>query len=158
MSNCTCRVPSHTAVARRERGLLHFHLVADSTPRRVLVVDDDNSILRLIEKLLTLRGFEVVVARNGQEAWSWLDAHDPPDAIVTDLLMPEMDGVDFVKKLRAAPETERTPVLVLTAVASKDPRLDCLRATSLCRVVDKTIAATRGALEAEILELIESAA
>ena len=120
-----------------------------------MVVDDDTAILRLIEKRLTMRGFDVLVARDGRQAWSLLEAgEEPPDVVVTDLLMPEMDGAELVTHLRGSPQTAEVPVLVLTAVATNDPRLRDLRATPGCRVEDKTIAATRGALEAVIAELI----
>lgn len=89
----------------------------------VLVVDDDASILRLIEMILKRRGFTVLKAENGDDAFR-LAVHQQPDAILLDVNLPGMNGFEVVKKLRAKEETAKIPVAFLTA--SKE--LDTFRA------------------------------
>jgi len=81
--------------------------------KRVMVVDDEPDIVELIRYNLSNEGYEIITARNGQEA---LDkAASLPDLIILDLMMPVMDGLEACKRLRADPRTARIPVLFLTA-------------------------------------------
>ncbi len=79
---------------------------------RILVVDDEPSVRDALERALRLEGYRVELAANGREALDAL-AQAPPDAMVLDVLMPEVDGLEVCRRLRAA--GDRTPVLVLTA-------------------------------------------
>ena len=79
---------------------------------RILVVDDDRAMREGLERVLRRDGHEVVVAADGESAWSALAAC-PPDAIVLDLLLPDSDGVEICRALRRG--GDRTPVLMLTA-------------------------------------------
>ncbi|HVU77368.1 MAG TPA: response regulator [Gaiellaceae bacterium] len=83
----------------------------------LLVADDDEDILLLVELRLTLSGFDVVSARDGQEALE-LARGRRPDLAVLDWMMPGASGVDVVRALRADDETSRLPVLLLTARAA----------------------------------------
>jgi DNA-binding response OmpR family regulator len=83
---------------------------------RVLVVDDDASVTRLVSLSLLDEGFEVVTAANGEEALLAVDENDP-DVIVLDLQMPVMDGETFYRHLRE--RGVRTPVLVLSAYGAR---------------------------------------
>lgn len=67
---------------------------SDGGPRRkrVLVVDDSESILKLINEQLRLEGFEVATATSADDAISWCDANGPPDLLLSDICMPEVDG------------------------------------------------------------------
>ena len=79
---------------------------------RILVVEDDARIAAFIKKGLEESGYDVVVADNGQDGF--LDARlNPYDLLVLDLMLPEMDGIDVARKLRAAGKT--LPILMLTA-------------------------------------------
>ena len=78
----------------------------------VLVVDDDAAIREALRRALTLEGFGVETASGGRAALDAVAAA-PPDALVLDLLMPHVDGLEVCRRLRAA--GDRTPVLVLTA-------------------------------------------
>jgi CheY-like chemotaxis protein len=83
--------------------------------RRVLVVDDDDDIRMLVRlSLERVGGNEVIEAANGREGLERARA-ELPDAILLDVMMPEMDGPTTVRELRALPETERIPVVLLTA-------------------------------------------
>ncbi len=82
--------------------------------RRVLVVDDEPNIVLSLEFLMKKAGFEVEVARNGQEALAAI-ARQPPDVLLLDVMMPEMDGFEVCERLRADPRGRATKVVMLTA-------------------------------------------
>jgi two-component system, OmpR family, response regulator MprA len=79
---------------------------------RILVVDDEPAVRDAVDRALRLDGHEVSLAEDGRAALDALAAA-PPDALVLDLLMPHVDGLEVCRRLRAA--GDRTPVLVLTA-------------------------------------------
>ncbi len=79
---------------------------------RILVVDDEPAVRSSLERALRIDGYEVALAADGQEALDALSA-DAPDAVVLDLAMPEVGGLEVCRRLRAA--GDRTPVLMLTA-------------------------------------------
>jgi DNA-binding response OmpR family regulator len=81
---------------------------------RILVVEDDQDLRRMIKTMLTGVG-EVTTANDGVEAMTLLDGLLDPDVIVTDLMMPRMDGLQLVKEIRANPKIANIPVIVLTA-------------------------------------------
>jgi signal transduction histidine kinase/CheY-like chemotaxis protein len=82
--------------------------------RSILVVDDDESVRRLVVETLTGDGLELREAVDGEEAVSAIMSHRP-DAIVLDLLMPKLDGFGVLEVLQSDPETRSIPVVVLTA-------------------------------------------
>ena len=94
----------------------------DPAPPLVLVVDDEPAILRALRPALTARGFRVEVARTGQEA---LDraAVQPPDVVVLDLGLPDIDGLEVLRRLR---EWSEAPVVVLTAEGAEDRKVRAL--------------------------------
>jgi PAS domain S-box-containing protein len=81
---------------------------------RVLVVDDDLDARTLLQRLLEREGWLVVQAENGQVAIEQLE-QQTPDLILLDLMMPEMDGFQFIHALRQKPEWRQIPVIVITA-------------------------------------------
>jgi DNA-binding response OmpR family regulator len=80
--------------------------------RKILIVDDSETVL-LAERALLSRSYEVVVARNGEEGVEKALA-ERPDLILMDVVMPRMNGFDAVRRLRAQPATEHTPVIMVT--------------------------------------------
>jgi two-component system response regulator MprA len=92
---------------------------------RLLVVDDDPSLREALALVLDLNGFEVTTACDGREAIRTL-IETPPDAVVLDVLMPEIDGLEVCRRMRAA--GDRTPVLMLTARAEVSERVEGLEA------------------------------
>jgi DNA-binding response OmpR family regulator len=80
--------------------------------KRILVIDDDPAMARMIAVTLRVEGYAVAVAHDGSAALEALD-ESPADAIILDLMMPVMDGRTFYRELRARPDD--TPVLVLSA-------------------------------------------
>jgi len=85
---------------------------------RVLLVEDAPFLRYAFGRLLRMHGFEVMEATDGREA---LDrVHDfQPQLVVTDLMMPVMDGVELIQRLRADPRTAELPVLAITADATE---------------------------------------
>jgi CheY-like chemotaxis protein len=83
-------------------------------PRRVLVVEDDEAARALIRRALEAEGWEVDEAENGRVALERLVAGEPA-LVLLDLMMPEMDGFEFLEALRGGPEPSAVPVVVVTA-------------------------------------------
>ena len=83
-------------------------------PARILVVDDDRSLLALLVEILQDEGYDVAAARNGAEALEQV-AEAVPTVLVTDLTMPVMDGASLVRACRAAPATAAVPILIMSA-------------------------------------------
>ncbi len=81
---------------------------------RVLVVDDDPSIVKLIEINLKIEGYEVVTATDGSDALDEV-ARQIPDAIVCDLMMPVTDGYTVLRTLRIDPATKKIPFVIVSA-------------------------------------------
>jgi CheY-like chemotaxis protein len=90
-------------------------------PATLLVVEDIPDILTLLKATLEFKGYRVVTARDGQEALEIIE-HERPTVIVTDILMPRMDGFNLVHRLRLSPQTRDIPVIFLSAtyVAPED--------------------------------------
>ena len=85
--------------------------------KRILVVDDEPDFCSIVQGQLEKEGFDVELAYNGVEGMQKVQA-DPPDAIVLDVMMPEKDGYEMCKELKADSKLCDIPVLLLTAVAS----------------------------------------
>ena len=81
---------------------------------RVLVVDDSRAIRRIIGDIMRELGFEVIEAGNGLEALAQLDEHGLPDIVLVDWNMPEMNGLEFIKQVRANPAYFDLPLMMVT--------------------------------------------
>jgi len=84
------------------------------TGKKVLVVDDEIHIVHVVAIKLRNNGYEVISAQDGTEAFE-LAVSQKPDIIVTDYQMPTMNGIELVGKLRQNAQTNKTPVIMLTA-------------------------------------------
>ncbi len=97
----------------------------DKVNTLVLVVEDNPSNVETLSDYLTSRGYEIIVAWNGQEAIEKaLDVK--PDIILMDIQMPVLDGLEATRILREKPETQTTPIIALTALAMPNDRERCL--------------------------------
>jgi len=92
---------------------------------RVLVVDDEPAVGEALERALGLEGYEVARAGDGLEALAAIDS-EPPDAVILDVLMPGLDGLQVCRLLREA--GDRTPILMLTARDGVGDRVEGLDA------------------------------
>ena len=81
--------------------------------RTILFVDDSESIREIVHFTLENEGFNVLISDNGKNALSHLDGKDI-NLIITDLHMPEMNGIELIKEIRKMPKYQRTPILFLT--------------------------------------------
>ncbi|MDX2344760.1 MAG: response regulator transcription factor [Acidimicrobiia bacterium] len=84
----------------------------DQSNHRVLVVEDDGAVRRAVERALSFEGYDVVTARDGAEALA-IVLNDKIEAIVLDVMMPIVDGLEACRRIRARGDT--TPILILTA-------------------------------------------
>ncbi len=85
-------------------------------PKKILAVDDERHIVRLVEVNLQRAGYEVVTAYDGKEALEKVKSENP-DLVVLDVMMPYMDGFEVLKNLKADETTRDIPVIMLTAKA-----------------------------------------
>ena len=90
---------------------------------QILVVDDEPAVLRALERALRLEEYEVTLANDGREALDLLADH-PADAVILDINMPGIDGLEVCRRIRAA--GDRIPILMLTARDSIDDRVEGL--------------------------------
>ena len=102
----------------------------------MLVVDDDGPTRELTARTAERLGYVPAEAENGRAALDWLAGHARPAAILLDLLMPEMDGFEFLRELRGRPDWADIPVIVLTAKILTEAEREELRAMTQ-RVVAK---------------------
>ncbi len=103
--------------------------------RRVLVVDDSVTTRQLERSILEAAGYEVDVARDGQEAWERLASGEAFDLVVSDVEMPRLDGFQLVSRVRAAARTARLPVVLITARDSDADRRHALEVGASAYVV-----------------------
>ena len=96
-------------------------------PTKILVVDDNLVVLKLLRHLLESKDYLVITAQNGVEALKLASTEDP-DIIITDYIMPEMDGVMLIKKLKSRPDTRAIPIMMLTAKDEEESELEGLDA------------------------------
>jgi CheY-like chemotaxis protein len=91
------------------------------TPKRILLVDDEASILSVARIGLKRAGWSVLTAASGKEGIAKAVA-EQPDAIVLDVMMPEMDGLETLKQLQDNPQVQHIPVIFLTAKVQQSDR------------------------------------
>jgi DNA-binding response OmpR family regulator len=88
-------------------------------PLKILIVDDDPDVRSLYRLVLKQEGLEVIEAESGREALAKVRAESPA-LILLDIMMPEMDGYEVCRRLRADPQTARVPVLMCSAKGTSD--------------------------------------
>ncbi|MFN8412008.1 MAG: PAS domain S-box protein [Anaerolineales bacterium] len=94
---------------------------------KVMLVEDTEAVVLLIADYLKFLGYEVIIARNGLQAVSKAE-DEKPDAILMDVMMPGMDGLDATKKIRTIEGLQQTPIIALTALAMPGDREQCMAA------------------------------
>ena len=120
----------------------------------ILIVDDEPHMLRITELSLKKAGFNLLIARSGNEALQ-LARHHLPALIVMDVVMPDMDGISALKELKAAPATAKIPVIMLTSRGQNVTRVDA-EGSGAALYLTKPFSPS--ALAAEARRIIEAAA
>jgi DNA-binding response OmpR family regulator len=95
-----------------------FGASAGSGPH-ILVIEDEPAVQTLLRKQLTANGYQVTVAADGLDGLMKLETIRP-DLVISDVMMPNLDGIEFVRAIKQHQETQRIPVIFLTA--KSDPR------------------------------------
>jgi CheY-like chemotaxis protein len=92
----------------------------------VLLVDDNDDNLRIMREILAARGFEVLVAHDGASALTLVEKQRP-DVILLDVMMPEMDGLQVLERIKGSPDHAGIPVILVTAKAQDEDLLEGYR-------------------------------
>jgi signal transduction histidine kinase/DNA-binding response OmpR family regulator len=123
---------------------------------RILIVDDDPEMRRMTRRMLERMGLEIGEAADGEKALAWLESNPAPSIILLDLMMPVMDGFEFLERIRGSEKWSTLPVLVVTAKALEAKEIEFLR-SSTQKVIEK--GATTGTdLRAAIRDVLKSGA
>ena len=124
---CSCvQQTSSTPVLETKLPAYNESLALDKTPV-ILLVEDNQGNIATISSYLKAKGHHVLVAHNGKEAIALTQTHSP-DAIIMDIQMPEMDGLDAIQHLRSESYGQDIPIVAVTALAMKGDRERCLAA------------------------------
>jgi len=91
-------------------------------PEKILVVDDDVDTVRLVGLMLQRQGYQIVAANSGAQALA-MAPNEIPDLIILDVMMPDMDGYEVTRRLRAMPTTKNTPIIMFTAKSMVDDKV-----------------------------------
>jgi pilus assembly protein CpaE len=91
-------------------------------PEKILVVDDDIDTLRLVGLMLQRQGYQIAAANNGQQALAMAES-EKPDLILLDVMMPDMDGYEVTRRLRANPAISTIPIIMFTAKSQVDDKV-----------------------------------
>lgn len=83
------------------------------TRKKILLVDDSNTVILMHRMMLSGGGYDLLIARNGVEAVD-LALRERPDLIFMDVMMPQMDGLQACKRIRESPEMKSTPIIMVT--------------------------------------------
>ena len=96
--------------------------------KKILLVDDDMRNIFALSKILQEREIEVIKSENGKNALEMLAQHPDIDLVLMDIMMPEMDGYEAMKRIRSQIKFKRLPIIALTAKAMKDDKQKCIDA------------------------------
>ncbi len=105
---------------------------------KVLLIEDDPLIYRLYQKLFSLEGYEIELAENGELGLEKLQTFHP-DILLMDIMMPTMNGLEMLSKVKADPNTKAIPVVVLTNIADMNiTQMALSKGAALCIIKSQT--------------------
>lgn len=93
--------------------------MVDTKPKRVLIADDEPDLVTMLMVRLRHEGYEVLIARNGDECIA-LAQQEKPDLILVDVMMPLKNGYDACEEIKKNPKTSRIPIILMTALDQKE--------------------------------------
>ncbi|WP_026729545.1 response regulator [Flavobacterium denitrificans] len=96
--------------------------------KRLLIIDDDSRNIFALENTLRAKSFDCLSCLSAEEALKLLDSDEQIDAVLIDMMMPEMDGYEAIPLIKAIPSRESTFVVAVTAQAMKGDKEKCLEA------------------------------
>ena|SRR5882724_9755719 len=82
--------------------------------KRILLIDDSRALATSLADILTMEGYEVTIVNNGVKAIAFLEKNIP-NLIITDLIMPEMNGIEFIQNIRKEPRYKSIPIIAISA-------------------------------------------
>ncbi len=94
--------------------------------KHILIIDDDKAMCQLLEKML-VKNYLITSKYDGVEAMQWMMDGVIPDLIITDVEMPSLDGVEFLKNLKNSSYYSDVPIIVISGYDSKEQKLKCLK-------------------------------
>jgi DNA-binding response OmpR family regulator len=94
--------------------------------KQILVIDDEPIMRKLLEQILKSK-YEIIALENGREALEWMYSGNIPDAVVADLNMPEIDGFEYITKVRESAFFGDLPLIILSGEESSAERIKCLK-------------------------------
>jgi CheY-like chemotaxis protein len=84
-------------------------------PKKILIVEDEELMIDILQRKLTKEGYEISVARDGEEGLKVMKEMEPkPDLILLDIIMPKMGGFEVMEEMKKDPELEKIPVIVIS--------------------------------------------
>ncbi len=92
----------------------------DATKKTIMIVEDDSFVMDIYETKITKDGMNVISASNGAEAIKKLEAGATPDLILLDILMPYMNGLELLKKIKEDEKLKNIPIVLLTNLSQKE--------------------------------------
>jgi len=104
--------------------------------KKIMIVDDEESIRELVNAVLSLEGFEVIAAEDGQECLEKLK-EVKPDLILMDMMMPGMSGRETIKKIRKNPKTKDLKIIFLTVARFSETGKDTLKKMNILDYITK---------------------
>ncbi|MBV9125777.1 MAG: response regulator transcription factor [Planctomycetes bacterium] len=123
---------------------------------KVLIAEDETLSRLCLKNLLAHRGFEVVEAADGLHAWELLQGEDGPRLAIFDWMMPELDGLELCRRVRAAPQLQGLYIILLTALGSRKHLLQGLKAGAndfVTKPFDPEVFHARVAVAAQVVQL-----
>ena len=94
--------------------------------KNILIIDDELSIRILLENYLK-KDYDVVTKNDGMDALKWMEEGNIPDLIVADIQMPNLDGYEFIKNIKASGFFKHIPIIMLSGIESSSEKVKCLK-------------------------------
>lgn len=88
--------------------------------KKVMIIEDDSFVTDIYQTKISKEGFEVVTAGDGAEGFKKLEAGENPDLILLDIIMPNMNGLDFLQKIKDTEKFKDIPIILLTNLSQKE--------------------------------------
>jgi len=92
---------------------------SETGTRTILVIEDDQVVLKLLDHMFTRRGYSVSTAVDGRAACTMIEEIEPPGLVLLDVMLPYVDGFELIRRIRERPDWADVPIIMLTAKAQE---------------------------------------